>query len=265
MQDRYVGDVGDFGKYGLLRSLCRGDEHGAALRLGVLWYRFDGDDSTAANDGRHTDYLCGPSRQERPLRECDPDLFEKMLHLVKNDRSIAAVEANHVLPADTVFFSEGLSFRGTPLGERSAKRLKWLNAGLRRVEDAEVVFFDPDNGLEVPSRSSRSLMRPKHVYYDDLESCWERGQSLIVYHHIGRTFRGRKADAGKQIRSLCRELRQKLSGAEPTVLRYRRRSPRVYFVLPSPEHDVRLKARISAFLDSPWSGGSPPHFERLQY
>ena len=34
MQDRYVGDVGDFGKYGLLRSLCRGDEHGAALRLG---------------------------------------------------------------------------------------------------------------------------------------------------------------------------------------------------------------------------------------
>ena len=108
-------------------------------------------------------------------------------------------------------------------------------------------------------------MGPKHVYYDDLESCWERGQSLIVYHHIGRTFRGRKADAGKQIRSLCRELRQKLSGAEPTVLRYRRRSPRVYFVLPSPEHDVRLKARISAFLDSPWSGGSPPHFERLQY
>ena len=31
MQDRYVGDVGDFGKYGLLRSLCRGDEHGAAI------------------------------------------------------------------------------------------------------------------------------------------------------------------------------------------------------------------------------------------
>ena len=36
MQDRYVGDVGDYGKYGLLRSLCRGDEHGVALRLGVL-------------------------------------------------------------------------------------------------------------------------------------------------------------------------------------------------------------------------------------
>ena len=263
MQDRYVGDVGDFGKYGLLRSLCRGDEHGAALRLGVLWYRFD-DDSSAANDGRHTDYLFAPSRHERFLRQCDPDLFERMLHLVKNDRSIAAVEANGVLPADTVFFSEGLSFKGTSFGERSVKRQKWLNAGLRRVEDAEIVFFDPDNGLEVPSRSCRSLMGSKYVYYDDLQSCWERGQSLVVYHHVGRTYEGRKADAGDQIRCRSRELCRKLSGAEPTVLRYRRRSPRVYFVLPRPEHDVRLKARINAFLDLPWGEGSPPHFERIQ-
>ena len=217
MQDRYVGDVGDFGKYGLLRSLCRGDEHGAALRLGVLWYRFDGDDSGATNDGRYTDYLFEPSRNERLLRRCDPGLLEKMLHLVNYDRSIAAVEASGALPADTVFFREGLSFKEVPRGERDGKRHMWFNAGLRRVKDAEVVFFDPDNGLEVPSRSSISLMGPKYVYYDDLRSCWERGQSLVVYHHIGRTYGGRKADAGEQIRSRCRELRHQLPGAEPKV------------------------------------------------
>ena len=265
MQDRYVGDVGDFGKYGLLRSLCRGDKHGPAVRLGVLWYRFDGDESTAANDGRHIDYLCAPSRHERFLRQCDPDLFEKMLYLVKSDRSIAAVEANHVLPADTVFFSDGLNFKETPKGERDWKRHRWFNAGLRRIKEAEVVFFDPDNGLEVPSRSSTSLVGPKYVYYDDLQSCWERGQSLVVYHHVGRTYRGRKADAGEQIRSRCQELREKLSGAEPMVLRYRRRSPRVYFVISRPEHAGRLKSRIDGFLDSPWCEGSPPHFERVHY
>ena len=263
MQDGYVGDAGDFGKYGLLRSLSRGDEHGAALHLGVLWYRVYGDDSATISDGRHTDYLFAPSRQERLLRRCDPELFEKMLHLVKNDRSIAAVEASGVLPPDTVFFREGLSFKETPRGERDGKRYRWFNAGLRRVKEAEVVFFDPDNGLEVPSRNSMSLMGPKYVYYNDLQSCWERGQSLVVYHHIGRTYRGRKADAGDQIRSRCRELRQKLSGAEPIVLRYRRRSPRVYFVLPCLEHAGRLKSRIDRFLDSPWSAGSLPHFERV--
>ena len=94
MQDRYVGDVG---KYGLLRSLCRGDEQGAALRLGVHLYRFDGDDSAAVNDGRHTDYLFAPSRHERFLRQCDPDLFERMLHLVNNDRSIGKAKAHDEL------------------------------------------------------------------------------------------------------------------------------------------------------------------------
>src|ERR1700684_4163658 len=39
MQDRYVGDVGDFGKFGLLRALC-GESHPLPLKLGVVWYRF---------------------------------------------------------------------------------------------------------------------------------------------------------------------------------------------------------------------------------
>ena len=193
MQGRYVGDAGDFGKYGLLRSLCRGDERGAALRLGVLWYRFDGDDSATTNDGRHTDYLFAPSRNERLLRRCDHELFKKMLHLVNNDCSIAAVEASGALPADTVFFREGLSFKEVPRRERDGKRHRWINAGLRRVKDAEVVFFDPDNGLEVPSRSSVGLMGSKYVYYNDLQLCWDRGQSLVIYHHIGRTYRQTQA------------------------------------------------------------------------
>ena len=150
-QDRYVGDVEDFGKYGLLRSLCRGDEHGAALRVGMLWYRFDGD---ATNDGGHTDYLFAPSRHERLLPGCDLELFEKMLHLIKTDCSIAAVEQNRVLPEGTVFFNERLSFRGTQREERDSKRRRWINAGLRRVNEAVVVSFDPDNGLEVPSTES---------------------------------------------------------------------------------------------------------------
>ena len=126
MQDRYVGDVGDFGKYGLLRSLCREDEHGAELRLGVLWYRFDGDDSAAANDGRHTDYLFAPSRHERFLRQCDPDLFERMLHLVKNNRSIAAVEANGVLPAAPASPLARGPYQGSPASKNPAHLTKTL-------------------------------------------------------------------------------------------------------------------------------------------
>ena len=66
MQDRYAGDIGDYGKYGLLRWLCCADEHGAAFRLGLLWYLFNGNEPDAPNDGRHIQYLLNP----RPLKNC---------------------------------------------------------------------------------------------------------------------------------------------------------------------------------------------------
>ena len=48
MQDCYVGDVGDFVKYGLLRALSDGK------RLGVAWYLRTDPDTTKADDGSHT-------------------------------------------------------------------------------------------------------------------------------------------------------------------------------------------------------------------
>ena len=112
--------------------------------------------------------------------------------VVGNTPSVAAVEASGALPADTLFFNRGLNFDQTSLGQRHAKRRNWLDAGPCAVEEAEVVFADPDNGLEVPSCKRLSLKGPKYVYYDDLRPCWERGQSLIVYHHIGRTYKGQR-------------------------------------------------------------------------
>ena len=56
MKNSYVGDIGDFGKYGLLRHLCgvtgKGTD-GDPLRLGVVWY---------LNEGQGTDYLTDKSK-----------------------------------------------------------------------------------------------------------------------------------------------------------------------------------------------------------
>ena len=46
MKNQYVGDIGDYGKYGLLRFLSN---HG--IRIGINWYLTENDRS---NDGRFT-------------------------------------------------------------------------------------------------------------------------------------------------------------------------------------------------------------------
>ena len=244
MQDRYAGDVGDFGKYGLLRWLCGPDAHGAALRLGVLWYRFE--DATPG-DGKYVSYLEPPRAQE--YRKCDPELFQKMHSIVHGERSIAAVETSGVLPPDTDFFGDMLAFgRDEPRASKALKRSDWVEAGLRAVEHADLVFADPDNGLEIPSVGCLRTKGPKYVYYDDLRACWARGQSLVVYQHIAR-----KGTAEEQIAARHDALREHLEGAEGSVtLRWRRFTSRAYFVIPATDHDERLAARCSAFLASPW-------------
>jgi hypothetical protein len=57
MQNRYVGDIGDYGKYALLRHLCA-CATGKSLRLGVIWCLFP--DETINNDGKHISYLKDP-------------------------------------------------------------------------------------------------------------------------------------------------------------------------------------------------------------
>ena len=244
LQDRYAGDVGDFGKYGLLRRLCSPDKHGPALRLGVLWYRFE--DATPG-DGRYVSYLESPRAQG--YRSCDPDLFQQMRSIVHGERSIAAVETSGALPPGTAFFDDKLAFgRNEPRTSRALKRREWLEAGLRAVAHADLVFADPDNGLEIPSVGRLRAKGPKYIYYDDLRECWARGQSLVVYQHIARN-----RTAKEQIAARLTALHKHLGGAKGTLtLRWRRFTSRVYFVIPAADHADRLAARCSAFLASPW-------------
>lgn len=51
MKNQYFGDVGDFGKYGLLSALSSG------MKLGVNWYLTNNDTKT---DGKFIEYLDKP-------------------------------------------------------------------------------------------------------------------------------------------------------------------------------------------------------------
>jgi hypothetical protein len=49
VQDRYVGDIGDFGKYGLLIALCGHD-----LSLGVVWHLVPNEGATGRTSATWT-------------------------------------------------------------------------------------------------------------------------------------------------------------------------------------------------------------------
>src|SRR5262245_23607340 len=99
MQDRYVADIGDFGKYGLLRALVSPRGTSKSLTLAILWYLVP--DESHNNDGRHITYLNTGSNDGFAV--CDQRLFEKLREIARVARNVHAVEQGGVLPRNTRF------------------------------------------------------------------------------------------------------------------------------------------------------------------
>jgi len=99
MQDRYAGDVGDFGKFSLLRTLLCSSNY----RLGVVWYLYP--DESHNDDGRHIDYL-----DKIDYKMCDVSLVKKLSDIINKGRSVKALEDADLLPDNTVFYSAALTF-----------------------------------------------------------------------------------------------------------------------------------------------------------
>lgn len=245
MQDRYFGDVGDFGKYALLRRLCSRAEE-VPVRLGVVWCLYP--DETHTNDGRHVSYLYGTE-----FRNLDDDLLAVLRSIVESGRRcVAAVESSGLLPSHTVFCDAPVSPTSVSRHSRdyrSGYRAEWLDQCFDLTESSNLVFFDPDNGLEVASVPKHHPSAGKYIYWDELARFWERRQTLLVYHHLNRT-----TSIARQVEVLTDRFLVELGGAAVTPLVFRRGSCRVFWLA---HHGcttgVELERRANDMLRSDWS------------
>ena len=225
MQDRFIGDIGDFEKYGLLRALAGVHPPEAPeLSLGVVWYKVP---------DLNIDFLKDPTG----YRDCDPLLFNELNRVVQsNERTIAAIQHVPIWPKGTKFFGE-------PAVKRKPSRPDdpWLDAAVEEIGKCELVFLDPDNGLE--NRSKDRCSR-EHCSYNDVQRLWERGASLVIYQHQHRFKR-----QAEQMAAIADELKE-VVGTRPWYLHFTQRS---LFVVPSKRHDDILKARFLRFVGN-WGG-----------
>lgn len=164
MQDNYIGDIGDYGKYGLLREICA-----EAMSLSVNWYRVIPTKLGKQDDGKYISYLSMPQM----YRAYDPVLFDSLHNIVmqEQDRRIERIEQERLFPA--VYFSKALC----------ADRTAWHSQALEQTQNTSVVFLDPDNGLETVKMYQNGGTTEKHVKWAELKDYYARGQNVILYQH----------------------------------------------------------------------------------
>lgn len=220
MKDQYFGDVNDYRKYGLLRLLTIP----GSLRLGVCWMLTANDGRT---DGRFRSYLREPHKH----RHHDPDLFDCLKHAVcqKQDLRATCIEQSGLL-GQAVFQSRLLT-------DCRDLRRGYFSECASLFAGCDLVFFDPDNGLEIKNKRPGHKNSCKFLLWDEVCSTFMTGASVLIYQHFPREKRE------PYIARRAEDLRQRTGAA--TIFSYR--TPRVLFLLASQDrHSNGFRSQLTA-------------------
>ena len=145
MQDRYAGDIGDYGKFALLRTLAA-----KGLSIGVNWYLVETPpQELAVNDGGKL--------IPNGLAACDPELAEVLRGISRRpERSVRSLEKACLVPGARYFAYV------VPVDGRAA----WHDRALSALAGADLVFLDPPRaGSDERFLSSLLRCAPKKVVY----------------------------------------------------------------------------------------------------
>lgn len=247
MQNRYVGDIGDFVKYGLLNFLLENQPDKANIKLGINWYLVPNEKNS--KDGKYTKYLESTNRFANSLQECNRTLYHRLRVIVNKQRDVKEVERGKVLPRGTLFYNKLIQ----------EKRKSWHSEALKELESTDIIFLDPDNGIQtnrMALMTSTGGKAHKYVLDHEIADYYKRGQSVIVYTHRSR-----------QKESLYKErferVKKKISKHTTIyLLRANRYTTRDFIILIQPKHRQFLEERISDFRDSDWM--KMKHFSKVE-
>lgn len=152
MKNQYVADINDYKKYILIDDLSH-----YYKSIDVCWM-LTADDKR--QDGRKISYLFNESKRS------DGIIYDCLRNLIMQGiRNVEAIEQSGILPVRKYY-----------------KQLDDIN-----LDDIpELLFLDPDNGIEVNSHPYGKIDSDRYVYFRDMNKFIDRGSDLLIYQHYPR-------------------------------------------------------------------------------
>ena len=233
MKHQYFGDINDYRKYGLLRLLALT----AQTETGVCWMLTDND---GGDEGNVRDYLT----DRDVYRRYDPPLFDFLSGCVVRDgdpvinRSLHKLETEQILTR-TKYFTRRLT-------DNLDDRNQYFTEMLRDFRDRDLIFFDPDTGLENQQPARGNAGSSKYLYLSELVDAFRQEHSLLIYQHLGQRHMPREQYIQQRVGQLFESL--------PVSVLFEFRTPYVVaFLAPQPRHEDFFRQRYFVINNSMWA------------
>ena len=225
MQERYLGDAHDFLKYALIRFFS--DYTG--LAFGLNWYltRPGNVDANFNNDGEKRHHM-----NDQTWQRIDADLIEMLQPFQESqNRTLARFMDAGILPDNVRYHCDELT-----AGNRTA----WIINSADALRGSQILFLDPDNGLEVQSMTRRTA--PKYARYEDVAWYFDQGHSVICIQFARQVSPAKRAaEVSEKLRTRTRR------GNLLPVLRGRSVPNILLFTMAQDEHKEKLIDAIHDF------------------
>lgn len=232
MKNQYVADIGDYGKYSLLRFLSL---HG--LKIGINWYLTENDQSSG---GRFTDYLHKESE-----RVFDPIVYDALQGIVsrydRSQKTVQMVEKTGLI-SDVLFYNKKLPTVQSSPFERAWKRRLWFEDSKAALRDVDLIFADPDNGISY-KKAPRTKGAEKYVLPEEIAQYYYSGKGVVFYCHKGR----RTSEEWEKTKA---QIKKQICDAELFVLTFHRGTQRSYIFVVHPENAEQYNSLLGEFISS---------------
>jgi hypothetical protein len=125
-------------------------------------------------DGHRIQYLEDPEQ----WRHFDPVVFDHLHKCVieQKNRAVRNLKSRGILP-NCKFYSEIIQ-------DGTDQRKKYLQIFLKFAHNSDLIFFDPDNGMEVKSVCLGRRRSSKYLYFSEVQQTFSAGHSILIYQHL---------------------------------------------------------------------------------
>ena len=131
--------------------------------------------------------------------------------------------------------------------KRRLSREEWIRKALISVSGCNVLFLDPDNGLQIASCSKiHQLKSGKFAYLGEIKELVEDKITATIYHHLNR-----HGTHEEQIRTRVAELRKSINpSGKIFAVRFRPYNPRAFFIITVKTEENRIARKLNDFLNN---------------